>query len=148
LAPYGVGMQIRKGIPVTTDSRALPRLAELVAAARDRRQSPSAMREAVARRVRFLRAAAATQTERIQLLVAFRNRDREPVRDDIRAMAHVLRVRSRLTSDEQRSFDQLVIDYTETMLGMLIDRSDDEALEAVRRHLASVAHTMPACPRD
>jgi hypothetical protein len=68
--------------------------------------------------------------------------------DDLRAMAHVLRVRSRLTADEQRAFDQLVTDYGETMLGMLIDRSEDEAAAAVRRHLASVSHTMPACPRE
>jgi len=131
-----------KGIPVPTDSRTLPRLTELVAVARDRRRSPNAMRETVARRMRFLRAAAAMQTERIRTFVALR--DRDPVRDDIRAMAYVLRVRSRLTADEQRAFDQLVADHAETMLGMLIDRGDDEATEAVRRHLAAVAHTMPA----
>jgi hypothetical protein len=139
-------MQKPKGIPVPTDSRALPRLTELVAVARDRRRSQTAVRETVARRMRFVRAAAAMQADRIRALVA--SRDRDPMRDDIRAMAHVLRVRSRLTTDEQRSFDQLVTDYTETLLGMLVDRSDDEATEAVRRHLASVSHTMPACPQD
>jgi hypothetical protein len=137
-------MQKPKGIPVPADGRALPRLTELVAVARDRRRSQNATLEAVARRVRFLRAAAATQTERIRTLAALRERD--PVSADIRAMAHVLRVRSRLTAEQQRSFDQLVADYEETMLGMLVDRSDDEATSAVQRHLSSIAHTMPACP--
>jgi hypothetical protein len=112
-------MQKPKGIPVPTDSRTLPRLTKLVAVARDRRRSPNATREAVTRRVR----------------------------DELRAMAHVLRVRSRLTGDEQRSFDQLVTAHAETMLGMLIERSADEATEAVRRHLASVSH-MRASPHE
>ena len=107
-----------KGIPVPTDSRTLPRLTRLVAVARDRRRSPSAARDAATRRVR----------------------------DEVRAMAHVLRVRSRLIADEQQLFDQLVTDHAETILGLLIDRTTDDATEAVRRHLASVAHTMPPCP--
>lgn len=69
---------------------------------------------------------------------------RDRVRDEVSAMSHVLRVRAALAPDEQRAFDQLVIDYPETALGMLIDRSDEQALAAIRRHLASVALTMPS----
>lgn len=58
-------------------------------------------------------------------------------------MAQVLRVRSALTGDEQRSFDQLVVDYTQSTLGLLVDRDDGDALTSVRRYLASVATTMP-----
>jgi len=83
---------------------------------------------------------------RLTELVAV-TRARRRRRDDIRAMAQVLRVRSRLTTDEQRAFDQLVIDRDETMLGTLVDRSDDEATAAIRRHLVSMSHTMLAGPR-
>jgi len=127
--------------PELTEARPqLPRLAALVAAARARRRSPEGLRDAIARRIRFLRTAAASQ---VRGLVAA---PRDPVRDEVCAMAHVLRVRSRLSPDEQRAFDQLVTDYTQTMLGLLVGCSDDEALEAVRRQLASVAVTMPAVP--
>jgi hypothetical protein len=124
------------GIP---DDRPL-RLTDLVATARVRRRSPNALGEAVARQVRFLRVAA-SQTIRVWTLVAAR--DRDPVRADIAAMCRVLRVRLCLTPEQQQSFDQLVADYPRIMLGLLVDRSDTEALEAVQRHLASVAHTMP-----
>ena len=58
-------------------------------------------------------------------------------------MSQVLRVRAALTDEERRSFDQLVIDYTESTLGLLVDRDDETALAAVRRYLASVSTTMP-----
>jgi DNA-binding GntR family transcriptional regulator len=82
-----------------------------------------------------------------ELVAVARKRRRSSKTDDLRAMAHVLRVRSRLTADEQHSFDQLIADHSDIILGMLIDRSDDEATSAIRRHLASVSHTMPAGPR-
>jgi len=127
--------------PEYTEARPqLPRLAELVAAARARRRSPEGLRDAVARRIKFLRSAAAQQVRQLTARPSFQ------VRDEVCAMAHVLRVRSRLLPEEQRAFDQLVTDYTQTMLALLVGRSDEEALEAVRRQLASVAGTMPAVP--
>jgi hypothetical protein len=140
LRTYLQKMHTPISLPIHTASHPLSRLADLVAAARARRRSPNGLRDAVARRVRFLRAAATTQTTRIRTLVA---RDRDTVAIEVCAMAHVLRIRSRLTADEQRGFDEFVRDYTETMLGMVVNRSEDDALESVRRHLGSVSITMP-----
>ena len=81
---------------------------------------------------------------RIADLVAGLFTPRDRVREEVSAMAHALRVRAALAPDEQRAFDQLVTDYPETALGMLIDRTDEEALAAIRRHLASVALTFPS----
>lgn len=117
----------------------LVRLTDLVAALQKRRSSPENLRVAVARRFTFLRAARTRMTDQLQSLMTRRDR----VRDEVRAMAQVLRVRAALDHDEQRSFDQLVVDYTESTLGLLVDRDDDEALTAVRRYLASVTTTMP-----
>ena len=105
-------------------------LADIIAAAR-LRQTRRGLREAVAKRVRFLKAAAST-------IVSARDS-----RQEVCAMAHVLRVRASLRADEQRAFDALVRDYTESTLALIVDRTDDEALEAVRRRLASVSITMP-----
>jgi len=117
----------------------LLRLTDLVAALAKRRSSAENLRVAVARRFTFLRAARARITDHLESVMTRRDR----VREEVRAMAQVLRVRAALAPDEQRSFDQLVVDYTETTLGLLIDRDDDEALTAVRRYLASVSTTMP-----
>ncbi|HEX4418027.1 MAG TPA: hypothetical protein VH165_09020 [Kofleriaceae bacterium] len=108
------------------------------------RRRPSAFSEAISRHIRFLRVAAqqtAQQTIRVWTLVAAR--DRDPVRPDIAAMCRVVRVRMSLTPDEQHAFDQIVGDYPRIMLGLFVDRSDAEALEAVQQHLASVALTIP-----
>jgi hypothetical protein len=115
------------------------RLAELVTALRERRRTPENLRTAIARRVSFLRAAGARVSDQIQSAMGRRER----VREDVQAMAQVLRVRAALTADEQRSFDQLVVDYTQSTLGLLVERDDDEALMSVRRYLASVSTTMP-----
>lgn len=115
------------------------RLADLVAALRDRRRSPENLRAAIARRVSFLRAAGARMSDQLQSVMTRRDR----VREQVQGMAQVLRVRAALTADEQRSFDQLVVDYTQSTLGLLVDRDDDESLLAVRRYLASVSTTMP-----
>jgi hypothetical protein len=100
--------------------------------------------------VRFLRTTAA-RTIRIWTLVSPRDRapdrapdrDRDPVRADIAAMCRVVRVRSHLSPEHQQAFDQLATDYPTTILSLLIDRTDPEAVEAVRRQLDAVAHTMP-----
>ncbi|HET9625529.1 MAG TPA: hypothetical protein VFP84_29380 [Kofleriaceae bacterium] len=90
--------------------------------------------------IRFLRTAA-SHTVRIWTLVAARHDD--PVRADIAAMCRVVRVRQHLTPEQQAMFDQLAIDYPMTILGLLVDRSDPEAVAAVQRQLDAVAHTMP-----
>jgi hypothetical protein len=117
----------------------LVRLSDLVTALRERRSSPENLRVAVARRFTLLRAARTRMTDHLQSLMTRRDR----VRDEVRVMAQVLRVRAALEPDEQRSFDQLVVDYAESTLGLLVDRDDNEALTAVRRYLASVTTTMP-----
>lgn len=124
----------------------LVRLADLLSSARERRGEPASLRAAIARRFVFLRAATTRVSERVQSLtgqVESWVTRRDQVRDEVTTMAHVLRVRADLTTDEQRSFDQLVVDYTETTLGLLIDRDHATALTAVQRYLASVATTMP-----
>jgi hypothetical protein len=115
------------------------RLTDLVTALRERRRSPENLRAAIARRVSFLRAAGARMSDQFQSVIGRRER----VREDVQAMAQVLRVRAALTADEQRSFDQLVVDYTQSTLGLLVERDDEEALTSVRRYLASVSTTMP-----
>lgn len=126
----------KQSIPVVPAEA--PRLAELVTALRERRRTPENLRAAVARRVAFLRAAGARVTDQLHAMGR-----RARVREDVEAMAQVLRVRAALTADEQRSFDQLVVDYTQSTLGLLVERDDTEALTAVRRYLASVSTTMP-----
>lgn len=115
------------------------RLADLAASLYERRSSPENLRAGVARRIAFLRAARTRVVERLHAFVTRRER----VRDEVRVMAQVLRVRAALEPDERRSFDQLVVDYPQSTLGLLIDRDDGEALAAVRRYLASVTTTMP-----
>jgi hypothetical protein len=90
--------------------------------------------------VHFLRTAAA-QSLRIWTIVSAR--DRDPVRADIAAMCRVVRVRSHLTPEQQRAFDQLAVDYPTTILSLLVDRTDPEAVTAIQRQLDAVAQTMP-----
>ena len=104
----------------------------------------------IARQLRFLRTAAhdtVHHTVRIWTLVSvgreLASRDRDPVRADIAAMCRVVRVRMCLTPEQQAAFDPIVADYPRTMLGLFVDRTDAEALDAIQRHLASVALTMP-----
>lgn len=56
--------------------------------------------------------------------------------DEVCATAHVLRVRARLTADEQRAFDELMRGPAATdLVTMLVNRSEDDALENLRRRL-------------
>ena len=115
---------------ILTSATKVAPLADIISAVRVR-QTRRGLREAVAKRVRFLKAAAST-------IVSARDS-----RQEVCAMAHVLRVRASLAADEQRAFDALVRDYTESTLALIVDRTDDEAIEAVRRRLASVSISMP-----
>lgn len=115
---------------ILTSATKVAPLADIITAARVRQQRRG-LREAVAKRVRFLKAAAST-------IVSARDS-----RQEVCAMAHVLRVRASLAVDEQRAFDALVRDYTESTLALIVERSDADALEAVRRRLASVSISMP-----
>ena len=55
---------------------------------------------------------------------------------EVYATAHVLRVRSRLTADEQRVFDELMRGPAATdILTMLVNRGEDDALEKLRLRL-------------
>ncbi|HEY5937634.1 MAG TPA: hypothetical protein VIU61_23465 [Kofleriaceae bacterium] len=120
---------------ILTSATKVAPLADIIAAARVR-QTRRGLREAVAKRVRFLKAAATT-------IVSARDS-----RQEVCAMAHVLRVRASLAPDEQRAFDALVRDYTESTLALIVDRSDADALEAVRRRLASVSISMPVTSEE
>jgi len=94
----------------------------------------------IARSLRFLRTAAHDPehpTVRIWTLVG-RACDRNPVRADIAAMCRVVRVRMCLTLEQQPLFDLVIAEYPRIMLGLFVDRSDAEALEAVQRHLATM----------
>ena len=124
----------------------LARLADLVSAARERRSTAEALRASIARRFVFLRAATARISTQVSNQVESWLERRDRVRDEVTSMAHVLRVRADLTPEEQRSFDQLVVDYTDTTLGLLVDRDHATSLTAVQRYLASVATTMPPSP--
>lgn len=56
--------------------------------------------------------------------------------DEVCATAHVLRVRSRLTAEEQRTFDELLRGPAATdIVTMLVNRTEDDALENLRRRL-------------
>jgi hypothetical protein len=56
--------------------------------------------------------------------------------DEVRAIAHVLRVRARLTADEQRAFDELMLGPAATdIITMLVNRGEDDALEKLRRRI-------------
>jgi hypothetical protein len=56
--------------------------------------------------------------------------------DEVRAITHVLRVRARLTADEQRAFDELMRGPAATdIITMLVNRSEDDALEKLRRRI-------------
>jgi len=101
--------------------------------------SAARTRYELARQLRFLRTdahATAHATVRIWTLVG-RACDRDPVRADIAAMCRVVRVRMCLTVEQQAVFDLVIADYPRIMLGLFVDRSDAEALEAVQRHLAT-----------
>ncbi|HWU86162.1 MAG TPA: hypothetical protein VN253_02760 [Kofleriaceae bacterium] len=57
---------------------------------------------------------------------------------EVAAAAHVLRVRTRLSEAEQRLFDDLLRDGAlEDLLAQLVRRTDDEALELLRRRLGT-----------
>ena len=119
---------------ILTSATKVAPLADIIAAAK-LRESRRGLREAVARRMRFLRSAVTSTIVSAH----------DP-RQEVCAMAHVLRVRASLSPDEQRSFDILVRDYTESTLALIVNRSDEEAVEAVRRRLASVRISMLADP--
>ncbi len=56
--------------------------------------------------------------------------------DEVRAITHVLRVRARLTADEQRAFDELMRGPAATdIITMLVNRSEDDALDKLRRRI-------------
>lgn len=56
--------------------------------------------------------------------------------DEVCATAHVLRVRARLTSDEQRAFDELMRGPAATdIITMLVNRTEDDALDNLRHRL-------------
>ena len=56
--------------------------------------------------------------------------------DEVSATAHVLRVRARLAPDEQRAFDELMNGPAATdIITMLVNRSEDDAVEKLRRRL-------------
>ncbi len=56
--------------------------------------------------------------------------------DEVRATAHVLRVRARLEPDEQRAFDDLMSGPAATdIITMLVNRSEDDAVDKLRRRL-------------
>jgi len=56
--------------------------------------------------------------------------------DEVCATAHVLRVRARLTADEQHAFDELMRGPAATdIVTMLVNRSEDDALDKLRRRL-------------
>lgn len=56
--------------------------------------------------------------------------------DEVCATAHVLRVRARLTADEQRAFDELMRGPAATdIVTMLVNRTEDDALENLRARI-------------
>jgi hypothetical protein len=56
--------------------------------------------------------------------------------DEACATAHVLRIRARLLPDEQRAFDELMGGPAATdIVTMLVNRSEDDAVEKLRRRL-------------
>jgi hypothetical protein len=56
--------------------------------------------------------------------------------DEVCATTHVLRVRSRLTPDEQRAFDELMRGPSATdIITMLVNRTEEDAVENLRRRL-------------
>lgn len=64
---------------------------------------------------------------------------------DAAATAHVLRVRARLTLAEQQLLDDLVRDGAiEQVLAMIVHRSEDEALDILRRQLGTVEPVVSA----
>lgn len=105
--------------------------------------APHAPRLPLARQVRFLRTAAndaGYAAVRIWTLVAVGEpRDRSPVQLDIAAMCRVVRVRMCLDASEQAAFDAVIADYPRIVLGLFVDRSDADALDAVRVFLATRA---------
>jgi hypothetical protein len=56
--------------------------------------------------------------------------------DEISAATHVLRVRARLAPDEQLAFDELMSGPAATdIITMLVNRSEDDAVDRLRRRL-------------
>lgn len=56
--------------------------------------------------------------------------------DQVCATAHVLRVRARLSPDEQRAFDELMAGPAATdIITMIVNRSEDDAVDKLRRRL-------------
>ncbi|HSK02757.1 MAG TPA: hypothetical protein VK932_16010 [Kofleriaceae bacterium] len=69
--------------------------------------------------------------------------------DEVRAIAHVLRVRARLTADEQRAFDELMLGPAATdIITMLVNRSEDDALEKLRRRIDDEPTAVEAARRS
>jgi hypothetical protein len=56
--------------------------------------------------------------------------------DEVRATAHVLRVRARLAPEEQSAFDELMSGPAATdIITMLVNRGEDDAVDKLRRRL-------------
>jgi len=56
--------------------------------------------------------------------------------DEVNAATHVLRVRARLATDEQLAFDELMRGPAATdIITMLVNRSEDDAVDRLRRRL-------------
>ncbi len=69
--------------------------------------------------------------------------------DEVRAIAHVLRVRARLTTDEQRAFDELMRGPAATdIVTMLVNRSEDDALDKLRRRIDDEPTAVEAARRS
>lgn len=68
--------------------------------------------------------------------------------EEVCATAHVLRVRARLTLDEQRAFDALVCsDAAADIITMLVNRSELDAVECLRRRMEASAPPAPLAHR-
>lgn len=69
------------------------------------------------------------------LVPATRTRART-ANDQVCATTHVLCVRARLTLDEQRAFDELMVGPAATdIITMIVNRSEDDAVDKLRRRL-------------
>ena len=63
-------------------------------------------------------------------------RARDAVDGEVNAATHVLRVRARLATDEQLAFDELMRGPAATdIITMLVNRSEDDAVDRLRRRL-------------
>lgn len=69
--------------------------------------------------------------------------------DQVHATVHVLRVRARLSPEEQRAFDALMCGPAATdLITMLVNRSEDDALDKLRRRLDDEPNTVERSRRS